>query len=403
MDDPQPKKKHNLLAGAAVAAAGIPLYKGAFKLGRVHFAPQISHWTGKPQHYGRQVADYIEASQHVLNQGISGKISGLMLRHPQSHAVKQIVGPGGMTDLGRQHYSSFRANATEALDAWGAEVSDHYGKRAAAAKKARQPNVAKALLSKQEEHNAKHIEIQEHLSNLWKQGYNEKEALRHAAEQPEHQDYFRRLITFKKEPGADQAGKIGPIRSYAEMSAGLSAAPLAAGAAVAATKRKTRQPVQTTKQLSARLDDLIQFGVLKIRATPAYKNLTSGWPREAQQLIADSNRAKGLKQEAAMRKHFGPKVKLAKRAYWDDKGKRVVSELSAKLDELIEFARKHEEPEPPSPYHDLKRGPSWPKIGALYGVGLVSGAGIATGNKLASSFMQGPIKRFRRAYRAFRK
>lgn len=216
----EPKRKHNIAAGLTVAAAGLPIYKGAAKFARIGLRPKISQFTGESLSHGKQVVDYLEASQHLLNQGITGKLTGLALRHPKAPIVKRIMGRGpselgssksGINKLTREHYSAFRSSPTEALDAWAGEV--HAKLR---------PGI------QQTTHLEQYNKLQSHLSDLWSKGYNEREALRHAATDPRHEQLFRRLNKFKA----------GPTKIYQKVTAGLAAVPAGAGAAVAATTRK---------------------------------------------------------------------------------------------------------------------------------------------------------------------
>lgn len=214
----EPKRKHNLLAGAAIASIGIPQARGAFKFTRAALNPRIGRFTGKGTHYGKMVADYLEGSQQVLNRGPIGKLAGVVLRNPQAAPVKKAVkwiggGSSGVNKLNREHFSSFRASPTEALLSWTEEVE--------AAQRAGSLGARKHGL--QSEAAFKHI--RDLTAN---KGYNETEAIRHVAMNPKHQELFRRLATFK--------GEYFP--RYAQISSGIAAAPLTAGAGVAATKRK---------------------------------------------------------------------------------------------------------------------------------------------------------------------
>ena len=112
-------------------------------------------------------------------------------------------------------------------------------------------------------------------------------------------------------------------------------------------------------RLSAKLDDVLEFGlrVAKVPNRFTAHDLQHGWPREAQQLIADSARTGDLKYDAVMRGKFPERFKnkvLAKRLFKDSDGNTVVSALSAKLDGIINF--------------DIEDG--------VIGAGLVGGAGV---------------------------
>jgi hypothetical protein len=209
----EPPRKHNVAAGLLVAAGGLPLYKGAGKFARIGLRPRIDRLIGNKVSHGKQVADYLEATQHVLNRGITGKLAGVALRNPKHPVVKALL-PGaksGIKKLDLAHYSAFRSSPTEALDAWAGEVAASM-----------RPGKAR------EAHIAHYQKLQGHLQNLWSKGFNEREALRHVATDPVHENFFRRLA----------AHKAGPTKHYQKITAGLAAIPATAGAAVAATTRK---------------------------------------------------------------------------------------------------------------------------------------------------------------------
>jgi len=226
----EPKRKHNVAAGLAVAAAGIPLYRGAGKFARIGLRSRIDKLAGNPTNYGKQVADYLEASQHILNQGITGKLTGSALRHPESAPVKWLIGKSPkIWDVGSpksgihphvlEHYSAFRHSPASALDSWHKEaVSEWRGRK--------NPEVVKELKKGQKVLSA-------HLQDLRFRGYNEREALREATKEPLHSNYFRRLIAYKG----------NPVKNYQKVTTGLAAVPATAGAAVAATTRKDRNRV----------------------------------------------------------------------------------------------------------------------------------------------------------------
>jgi len=143
-------------------------------------------------------------------------------------------------------------------------------------------------------------------------------------------------------------------------------------------------------RLSAKLDDVLEFG-LRVAKMPnrfTAHDLQHGWPREAQQLIADSARTGDLKYDAMMRGKFPERFKnktLAKRLFKDSDGNSVVSALSAKLDSMINF--------------DIEDG--------VIGAGLVGGAGVGAtalwqrgarvkvGKKEARELSRGPSGRVR--------
>lgn len=207
------KRKHNVAAGLLVAASGIPLYKGAGKFARIGLRRHIDRFMGNPVSHGKQVADYLEATQHILNRGATGKLTGMVLRNPKNPLVKSLL-PGaksGIKKLDLEHYSAFRSSPTEALDAWAGEVAASM-----------RPGKAR------EAHIAHYEKLTGHLQKLWSKGYNEREALRHVAADPVHENFFRRLA----------AHKAGPTKHYQKITAGLAAVPATAGAAVAATTRK---------------------------------------------------------------------------------------------------------------------------------------------------------------------
>lgn len=216
----KPEKHHRLLAGALVAASGIPLYKGAGKFTRIGLRSHIDKLAGKSTNYGKVVADYLEASQHILNQGITGKLAGVALRNPKSAPVKWLIGKGpaelgsarsGINKISREHFSSFRASPTEALDAWAQEVHGQL-----------RPGIQR------ETHQKQYFQLTKHLNDLHTKGYNDREALRHAANDPQHNQIFKRLAAFKA----------APIKNYQKISAGLASVPAKAGLAIAATTKK---------------------------------------------------------------------------------------------------------------------------------------------------------------------
>jgi hypothetical protein len=213
------KRKHNVAAGLLVAASGIPLYKGAGKFARIGLRPRIDKLMGRKVSHGKQVADYLEASEQVLNRGVTGKLTGMALRNPKHPVVKAVL-PGsksGIKKLDLEHYSAFRASPTEALDAWAGEVAASM-----------RPGKAR------ESHIAHYQKLQGHLQKLWSKGYNEREALRHVATDPIHENFFRRLA----------AHKAGPTKHYQKITAGLAAVPAGAGALVAGTTRKNNGGVR---------------------------------------------------------------------------------------------------------------------------------------------------------------
>jgi hypothetical protein len=235
----EPKRKHNIGAGLAIAAAGIPLYRGAGKFARIGLRPRIDKALGKPLNYGKRVADYLEGSQHILNQGITGKVAGSILRNPKSPVIKKILstvphgkelgGAKGLKQTAVEHYSSFRHSPTAALDSWHQEAVDAY--RAKKHPETGEKFTAKKLAARKkvaDEMDVGRENLKAHMDLLKYQGYNEREAVREAAKEPLHNDYFRRLF----------AHKAGPAKRYLAQSAGLAALPAGAGAAIASTTRK---------------------------------------------------------------------------------------------------------------------------------------------------------------------
>jgi hypothetical protein len=217
------KRKHNVGAGLLVASAGLPLYKGAGKFARVGLRSRIDQFAGRPMSHGKQVADYLEASQHVLNQGVTGKLVGAALRNPSHPVVKKalkLVPAGPRAELGsvekginkvtQEHFSSFR-EPTEGMQAWVSELMAH-----------------KPAHSKVNE--SRYLKLQDQLSQLTKEGYNERQALRHAARNPEHEKLFRPMMQYKS----------SVVPNYTKVVAGAAAIPATAGLAVAATTRKNK-------------------------------------------------------------------------------------------------------------------------------------------------------------------
>ncbi len=220
------KRKHNVGAGLLVAAAGLPLYKGAGKFARAGLRGRIDAFAGRPHNYGKQVADYLEGSQHVLNQGVTGKIAGAALRNPAHPMVKKALrlvpaGPrselgsveGGINEATREHFGAFRSSPTEALNAWAGEL------------------VQSASPKLQPKLESRYNKLSSHLQDLWSRGYNEREALRHVASDPAHREIFKPLASYKQ----------GVTRNYAKVVAGAAALPATAGLATAATTRKNRR------------------------------------------------------------------------------------------------------------------------------------------------------------------
>ncbi len=217
------KRKHNVGAGLLVAAAGLPLYKGAGKFARVGLRSRIDKFAGRATSHGKQVADYLEASQHVLNQGVTGKLVGAALRNPSHPIVKKalrMVPAGPRAELGsveeglnkatQEHFSSFR-EPTGGMHAWVSELMAHKPVNAAA-------------------NEARYLKLQDQLSQLTKEGYNEREALRHAAKDPVHEKLFRPMVQYKN----------SVVPNYTKIVGAAAAVPAAAGLGVAATTRKQR-------------------------------------------------------------------------------------------------------------------------------------------------------------------
>jgi hypothetical protein len=231
------ERKHNIGAGALVAAAGLPLYKGAFKFGRVGLRGKIDRFMGRPQNYGKQVADYLEASQHVLNRGVTGKLAGVALRNPQSSVVKKLVGLGpaelgsgaeGLNKMNREHFSAFRSSHNEGLSAWiGEHKHQAEGKFVSVGKGKKKKQVPLTEIVE-----GRANKLYDDLSDLWaNKGYNEREALRHVVKDPQaHRELFRNLATMKTPV----------VGNYAAITGGLATVPATAGLAVAATTRKNR-------------------------------------------------------------------------------------------------------------------------------------------------------------------
>lgn len=413
------QKKHNVGAGFLVAASGLPLYKGAAKFSRV------SGLLGKSGGAGHKVADYIEASGHILNEGITGKIAGVALRNPTHPAVKwalgkapalsELGGSKGLNKVAREHFSAFRSSHTGGLDAWTEELINHWDSK--------NPKISNEI--------RKHAAtLQGHLGELWNKGYNEKEALRHAADDPRHQKLFTRMIAYKADV----------VPTYAKITAGLAAAPLTAGAAIAATKRKT-----STKQLAAKLEELTKFAMKPsypvypepeddepFRLSPGVKKTAAiggaaigvpgllyarglrsqgvPWTKVPQVLKGDIRSGSvgsitGTMRAGATGLWGG--AKGSSRAVWEalknaGRGLRQglsandpLIQLNAKLDDLIEFRARYN-------LDDEQKKSKFPKLATLYGAGALTGAGIATGSAATRQGMTYAGKKLGSFYRFLR-
>jgi hypothetical protein len=217
-----------IAGGVGAAAVGAALLPGASSLMKIQGREVMSGLKGKlsttkglrsfinppkadPNRGGRMVADYIDASQKFLNQGVHGKVLGAALGHakrnpegPVSKAIQKI--PGSKGDFGISHYARFRAGHREALNHWDWEVGEMIKKRPAVStlwgsKKPKGVSKEAHIASEHETlrtgREKTHAAINE---QLWTKGLNEQDAIRHVAtrtEDPEIRGYFNKLAITK--------------------------------------------------------------------------------------------------------------------------------------------------------------------------------------------------------------
>lgn len=227
LTQPEPKRKHRLVLGAALAAPALPLLHGSAKLAQAAWGPKIGKVIGKiAPETGKRIASsagrmeaYIEGANIASNRGLGGKVAGAILQNPKSKAAKLLV-PGKQA---RSHYSAFRASPREALDATFGETLH------AIQKKKNIPAKMKASLL--DKHMQEAGAALDHFDDLTaNKGYNTMEALKHVTRDPRHAAVLRRGLP-----------KIEYAPQYAGIAAGAAAVPLAVGGAVAATKKRDRR------------------------------------------------------------------------------------------------------------------------------------------------------------------